>query len=555
MIYTEEALKRKIEELLGDQETEVVEYKEAKNDYHFNDIGKYFSALSNEANLRSKAEAWLLFGVTNEREVIGTSYRDKGNLQYLKKEIVNNTNERMTFMEIYEITFRHERVIAFQIPPATRGIPTLWNGAPWSRENESLAPLPLNKLDEIRAQIGVDWSKEIVSQASIDDLDPIAIQTARNLFIKKNAHDEKLVELLKNTSDVELLNKAGILIKGQVTNTALILLGKQEASYLFDGFIPRITWTLYGGDNSVRAYEHFDMPMLLAVDKVYGKIRNEKYRYITAQQTLFPDEVMQYDQDVVKELLNNCIAHTNYQLRGKINLEEFEDHLVFINEGNFIPETVEKTLEEGYKPPYYRNTFLCNAMVNLYMIDTISMGIPKVFTVQKEKCFPLPTYDLEDVNRVKVTLYGRVLDTNYTQLLHSESDLDLRTVFLLDKIQKKETIVREDFLKLKKMGLAEGRYPNIFVSYKVADLTGQKTRYIKTKGFGDEVYKEIIISSLRDMETASLAELMEVMKESLPASLDSKQKTKKLSNILYGMKKKGMIKNVGAGRGSKWMLQ
>ena len=40
MIYTEEALKRKIEELLGDQETEVVEYKEAKNDYHFNDIGK-----------------------------------------------------------------------------------------------------------------------------------------------------------------------------------------------------------------------------------------------------------------------------------------------------------------------------------------------------------------------------------------------------------------------------------------------------------------------------------------------------------------------------------
>ena len=86
MIYTEEALKRKIEELLGDQETEVVEYKEAKNDYHFNDIGKYFSALSNEANLRSKAEAWLLFGVTNEREVIGTSYRDKGNLQYLKKK-------------------------------------------------------------------------------------------------------------------------------------------------------------------------------------------------------------------------------------------------------------------------------------------------------------------------------------------------------------------------------------------------------------------------------------------------------------------------------------
>ena len=36
-----------------------------------------------------------------------------------------------------------------------------------------------------------------------------------------------------------------------VTNTALILLGREESLYLFDGFIPRITWTLYNGDGSV----------------------------------------------------------------------------------------------------------------------------------------------------------------------------------------------------------------------------------------------------------------------------------------------------------------
>lgn len=59
----------------------------------------------------------------------------------------------------------------------------------------------------------------------------------------------------------------------------------------------------------------------------------------------------------MEEILNNCIAHSNYQLRGKINVEEFEDRLVFINEGNFIPETVERALEEGYKPPYYRSGF------------------------------------------------------------------------------------------------------------------------------------------------------------------------------------------------------
>ena len=38
-------------------ETEVVEFKEAKNDFHFDKIGKYFSALSNEANLCGKPYA------------------------------------------------------------------------------------------------------------------------------------------------------------------------------------------------------------------------------------------------------------------------------------------------------------------------------------------------------------------------------------------------------------------------------------------------------------------------------------------------------------------
>ena len=440
MIYTETEMKNKLLQMLESFEDEVVEFKEAKSNYSFKDIGKYFSALGNEANIRGKKEGWLIFGVTNQKKVIGTHYREDGGLQNLKKEIVNGTNERLTFMEIYEIRLNQKRVIVFQIPPAMRGIPTTWNGAAYAREDEHVSPLPMDKVDLIRSQIGVDWSKEIVEDAGMDDLDEEAVKYACELFIKKQKASKKSTEILEKMSYSDILNKAGILIKGKITNTALILLGKEESQYLFDGFLPRITWTLYNGNGSVKAYEHFDMPLLLAVDKVYAKIRNEKYRYIAGQQTLFPDEVDQYDSDVVKEVLNNCIAHSNYQLRGKINVEEFEDRLVFINEGSFIPETVERTLEEGYKPPYYRNGFLCHAMVNLYMIDTNSMGIPMMYQVQREKCFPLPTYDLEDVNRVKVTLYGKILDKNYTQLLHNNNDLDLHTVFLLDKVQKKETI-------------------------------------------------------------------------------------------------------------------
>lgn len=555
MIYTDQQLIEKIKKMIIDFEDEVVEFKEARTNYSFKNIGKYFSALGNEANIRGYKEAWLIFGISDNREIVGTAYRQDGSLQNLKKEIVSGTNERATFMEIYELKIENHRIVAFQIPPATRGIPTTWNGAAYAREDENVSPLPISKMDLIRSQIGTDWSKEIVEGATIEDLDPEAVAYARKLFISKQNAAKKSTEMLSKMNDEEILNKAGILIKGKITNAALILLGKEESSYFFDGFIPRITWSLYNGNGTIKAYEHFDMPLLLAVDKAYAKIRNEKYRYIAGQQTLFPNETYQYEEDVVKEALNNCIAHSNYQLRGKINLEEFEDRLVFMNEGNFIPETVEKTLEEGYKPPYYRNAFLCRAMVNLYMIDTNSMGIPMMYQIQKDKCFPLPTYDLNEPNRVKVTLYGKILDKNYTKLLYSSDDLDLQTVFLLDKVQKHETISRDSCNVLRKRGLIEGRYPNIYVSYKIADMVGKKMEYIKNKGFSNDSYKKIICDTLESMEKASPSELRSVLEDVMPAVLSKEQKARKLSNMLQTMKKAGIVDVEGSGHKTKWYLK
>lgn len=555
MIYTDIQLKEKIMQMLESFESEVVEFKEAKTNYSFNDIGKYFSALSNEANIRGFQEAWLVFGISNDKKFTGTEFRKQGGLQSLKKELVNGTNERLTFLEIYELSMHKCRIIAFQIPPAIRGIPTTWQGAAYAREHESLCPLPMNKVDLIRSQIGMDWSKEIVKEASVEDLDPAAVKKARELFSKRQSDRGKAQEILSKLSDVEVLNKAGITIKGKITRTALLLLGKSESAYFFDGFIPRITWTLYNADNSVKAYEHFDMPMLLAVDKVYNKIRNEKYRYIAGQQTLFPDEVNQYEPELIREIINNCIAHQDYRMRGKINVEEFEDKLVFINEGAFIPETIETALEPGYKPPYYRNVFLCNAMVNLYMIDTNSMGIPMMYQIQRDKCFPLPTYDLSIANRVRVTVYGKILDKNYTQLLHADTELNMRMVFLLDKVQKQEVISKESFKLLKRQGLVEGRYPNIFVSFKVADLVGQKAAYIRNRGLEDDICKQLIVKALEAMGEASKREIMEVLENALPEVLDEGQKSKKVSNLLQAMKKEGLVAAEGKTRHAKWILQ
>ncbi|WP_223362459.1 ATP-binding protein [Sporolactobacillus terrae] len=174
-------------------ENEWFEFKEAKKDYTFDKIGQYFSALSNEANLKAQSKGWLVFGVVDKtREIIGTHYREnRAQLDQLKLEIASRTNG-LTFNEIHELAVAGERVIMFEIPAALKGIPTSWNGHFFGRDGESLGPLKLNEIDLIRGEArNHDWSAEICSEATINDLDKHPIEKARDEYKKKASRSSK----------------------------------------------------------------------------------------------------------------------------------------------------------------------------------------------------------------------------------------------------------------------------------------------------------------------------------------------------------------------------
>lgn len=57
-----------LKDLIDRWEFEIVEFKEAKGQYDTNKIGQYFSAISNEANLRRQQFGWLVFGVSEDKK-------------------------------------------------------------------------------------------------------------------------------------------------------------------------------------------------------------------------------------------------------------------------------------------------------------------------------------------------------------------------------------------------------------------------------------------------------------------------------------------------------
>lgn len=551
-----------LSELLGSVENEIVEFKAASNGFDFHKLGQYFSAISNEANLKNKRFGWLVFGVHDTtHNIIGTNYKNNATaLEKLKHDIAKETTGAITFMDILElhpvVEGKEYRVLMFKIPAAAIAIPTGWKNRYYGRDGESLVDLSQEKIDRIRGERRTDWSREIVEGATLNHLNADAIALARRNFREKltAANNPAAVQELDGYTDAQFLSKIKLIRDGKITKAAFILLGDADYDDLLE-FTPMIMWRLYDSKGNTIDHNIFRIPFILAVDKVYGKVRNLTYRYLPNQMTLFPTETQQYDPWLLRELLNNCIAHQDYAAGRRIYVDEFEDRIQLSNAGNFLPGDIKPVLEPAYAPPYYRNPLLAQAMVNFKMIDTAAMGIRRVFSIQREKLFPMPGYNLSKMDQVEVTVHGRVLNENYTKVLFENPEIDLETVYLLDKVQKGERISREEANALRKLGLVEGKLPNLIISATIAESLDQKAQYIKNKGFDDAYYKQLIIDYLKKWEKGKKADFDKLLLDKLPDSMTEKQKKDKVRNLLAALRTTGEIKTDSPNHQiSNWIL-
>ena len=279
--------------------------------------------------------------------------------------------------------------------------------------------------------------------------------------------------------------------------------------------------------------------LYILAESVAARLRENGFRCRTVEISVRDKEL--FHMWLLRELLNNCIAHSEYTLGGRIYLNEFEDKIILTNPGSFLPGKIEKVLDPGYNPPFYRNQLLAETMVKLNMIDSQSIGIRRVFRIQRDRYFPLPDYDLSNRQQVKVCVYGKMLDENYSQILFANPDFDLETVFLIDCVQKRIKIDKEAVKHLRKLKVIEGMAPNIFLSSSVSETIGEQSQYVKNKAFNDQYYRDLIVKYLEQYGSAKKRDVRELLWDKLPEVMDDKQKESKVKNLLAKMRRMGII--------------
>ena len=546
------------------KEDETCDWKEMKNlknsfaAQEGDDVISYVSAIANMEG------GHLVIGVQDKTlEIIGTdlsklmfngSQATPESATFKLTEHCTNLSSEGLFIEEFVTDDTHKTVWVIHIPKHLPRRPVYAHKKAWQRVKDSLVHMRTERLETILNEslaVEDDWSAMIIPEATIEDLDPKAIEVARENYADKHP---KLKEEMKTWSDIQFLNNAKVTRNCQITNTAIILLGKPQSEVLISPAVSKIRWILKNNQNEERDYEICSCPMILTVEHIYKKVRNLTYRMINpALETQYPDEMETYEPYVIHEALNNAIAHQIYAKGGMINIVEFDDRLVFTNLGSFIPGNVRKVLESDAPQENYHNKFLAAAMVELEMVDTIGSGIRRMFGYQRKRLFPMPDYDFSD-GRVKLTIYGKVLDENYANMLAHNTALTLTEIEMLNRVQLGKPLTDDEIAYLRKHKLVEGRKNAMMVSKEIAQQTGQKIEYSKHKGLDDSKCEALLLTALNDHSKLSFQDIKGLLWNVLSDILDDSQKNNKIKNLLKKMKRKGLIENETRGNISDWFI-
>lgn len=191
------------------------EFKEAKRNFHFEEIVKYCVALANEGGGK------ILLGVTDKRPrtVVGTrAFPEPGRTE---AGLYNRLHRRIPVEEYFD---EGRRVVIFHVTSRPPGSAWSDKGVFWMRSGDALVGMTDDQLRIIHAETGPDFSAEICPLAQISDLDSAAISEFQTRWAKKANNPRILTWNVEQT-----LGDAELMVDGGITYAALALFGLQGA--------------------------------------------------------------------------------------------------------------------------------------------------------------------------------------------------------------------------------------------------------------------------------------------------------------------------------------
>ena len=482
-----------LQELMNAMEGENLEFKEAKQSYQFDKLLKYCAALANEGGGK------IILGVTDRRprRIVGTNaFRQP---ERTRAGLMEKLRLRV---DVDALRPSERRVLVFTVPPRPVGVPIQANGIYWTRQGDSLVPMTEDQLREIFDEIGHDFSADVCPEATLEDLDPVAIEDFRHRWIEKSGNSA-----LARLESKQLLQDAEAVVGENITYAALILFGTYNAlgQHLAQAeviFEYRSSET----PGPAQQRKEYRQAFFSFYDDIWNTInlRNDLQHY---QDGLFMRDTPTFEERSVREAILNAVSHRDYRHGGNVFVRQYPRHLKIESPGGF-PHGI--TLENILDRQYPRNRRIADIFARCGLVERSGQGMNLIFEEAIRHGKLPPDFTGTDRYQVDLLLPGQVQDPAFVlflekigqELLLSFSTQDL---LILDRVHRGLPV--DDPLKprlsyLVESGVLErmsrGRGVRYILSRRFYAMTRRKGVYTRKKGLDRETNKELLIKHISD---------------------------------------------------------
>ncbi len=537
-----------LEEWIRDKEGENLEFKSARGGFHFEELTHYCVALANEGGGR------IILGVTDKhpRQIVGSKAFEQP--ERTRKGLCERIPLGIDFEEI-----RHpdcapgSRVLAFSVPSRPVGMAIQYEGRRWVRKEDSLVEMSDDRLREIHAESGHDFSGDICPGADLSDLAPDAIRIFRERWITKmsKAEDKEQAVRVASLSDQQLLEDVGALAEGKVTFAALILFGTQQALTRFLA-ASEIVFEYRSSDASGPAQDRkeFRKGFFSYYDELWHLInlRNDKQDF---QEGLFVTPISTFNERPVRESILNAVSHRNYQLGGSIFIRQFPRRLEIDSPGG-LPIGI--TLENILYLQNPRNRQVAEIFTRCGLVERSGQGMNLIYEDLIKQSKPAPDFSRTDQYQVGLTLHGTVEDPAFVRFVEKVSKettafFSTHDWLLMSAASRGEKLSKGSESRIRRLidlGIIERGKGRIYMlSRKFYEFVGKAGEYTRRKGLDREQNLALLKQHLdrRQDVGCKLEELCQVL-PSLPST--------HVQSLLQTLKRRGLVHNVGERRAGVW---
>jgi ATP-dependent DNA helicase RecG len=517
-----------------------LEFKEARNNYHFDKLVQYCVALANEGGGK------IILGVTDRRprQIVGTAaFEEPGRTE---AGLHDRLSQRIP---VEELLLPQGRVLVVHVPARLPGTAWQIDGRYLKRAGDELTGLGDAELKAIFAETGPDFSAELCPSAGLQDLAPAAIALFRERWAKKSRDERKLL-----WSDAETLTNAELLLDGQLTYAALILFGTRaalgrwlaQAELVFE-------YRPSNASGPAADREEYREGFFSWQDALWHKInlRNAKQSY---QDGLFRMDLLTFDEVAVREALLNAVAHRDYRLGGSVFVRQYPQRLEIVSPGGFPPGITPANILDQQNP---RNRRLAEALAKCGLIERSGQGMNLMFESAIRQGKQLPSFAGTATHEVRLTLDGMVRSPTFVRFLERLGEQTLRSFatddFLaLDALHREQPLsqqLKERLPGLVAAGAVEavgrGKGTTYMLSRGLYAALGAKGVYTRKKGLDRNTNKALLLQHIEDNK--STGSKMEEFQQVLPALSRSQ-----IQVLLREMRKDGTAHPVGVTKGARW---